>query len=123
MEAIVKTHNNTVEAAPAASTTQAQINKENVSGDSTTKANAIALPIVISQWQKNSREILRVRLDAYKGQTVIDCRAWYGEPDNLKAGRGGLTLSVKHLPALAAALETALKQAYTNGLLQEGGDD
>lgn len=85
-------------------------------------ADASALPIVISEWQKNSREVLRVRLDAYKGQTVIDCRAWYGEPDNLKPGRGGLTLSVKHLPALADALSKALEQANANGLLQEGGD-
>jgi Transcriptional Coactivator p15 (PC4) len=75
-------------------------------------------PAVVSEWQKNSREILRIRLDAYKGQTVIDCRAWYGEPDNLKAGRGGLTLSVKHLPALAAGLVEALDLARRHGLLE-----
>ena len=80
--------------------------------------DAITLPIVISEWQKNSREILRVRLDEYKGQTVIDCRAWYGEPDNLKAGRGGLTLSVKQLPALAAGLVEALDLARRHVLLE-----
>jgi hypothetical protein len=70
---------------------------------------SIAVPIVISEWQKNSREILRVRLDAYKGQTGIDCRAWYGEPDNLKP---------KHLPALAAGLVEALDLARRHGLLE-----
>ena len=49
---------------------------------------------VIAEWQKNSRETLRVRLDEYQGQRVIDCRAWYADKaGNLKPGRGGLTVS------------------------------
>lgn len=83
----------------------------------------LAEPIVISVWAKNSRETLQVRLDAFKGQAVIDARAWYsGRDGELKPGRGGLTVSVKHLPDLAAALAKALDVAKAHGLIAgEGG--
>ena len=75
--------------------------------------------IIIAEWQKNSREFLRVRLDEYQGQHVIDLRAWYGDKaGNLTPGRGGLTVSVKHLPQLAKALDDALKAANAYGLLE-----
>ena len=49
--------------------------------------------IIIAEWQKNSRERLRVRLDSFKGQSVFDCRAWYeGKDGDMKPGRGGLTV-------------------------------
>jgi len=80
--------------------------------------------IVVAEWQKNSRETLRVRLDEYQGQAVICCRAWYTSADGpLKAGRGGLTVSLRHLPALASALAQALDTAKSNCLIApEGGD-
>ena len=74
--------------------------------------------IVIAEWQKNSRETLRVRLDEYQGQRIVDCRAWYTDKaGNLKPGRGGLTVSVKHLPNLAKALGDALIAAKGQGVL------
>ncbi len=80
--------------------------------------------IVIAEWQKNSRETLRVRLDSYQGQAVICARAWYTDSDgNLKPGRGGLTVSIRHLPALAAALARAGEIATSAGLLEAKGDD
>jgi hypothetical protein len=83
----------------------------------------LAGPIVIASWQKNSRETLQIKLDDFKGQAVIDCRAWYADKDGeLKPGRGGLTVSVKHLPALSAGLAAALKTAMAAGLISEGGE-
>lgn len=74
---------------------------------------------IISEWQKNSRETLRVRLDEYQGQRVICCRAWYVDKDgNKRPGRGGLTISVRHLPQLARALDDALNAAKASGLLE-----
>ena len=74
--------------------------------------------IVIAEWQKNSRETLRVRLDSYQGQAVICARSWYEASDGtLKPGRGGLTVSIRHLPALASALAKAVDAATTSGLL------
>jgi Transcriptional Coactivator p15 (PC4) len=79
--------------------------------------NAIPKPITIAEWQRNSRETMRVRLDTYQGRAVIDCRAWYAGPDGaLCPGRSGLTLGVKHLPALAGALKLALEEARLRGL-------
>lgn len=71
-------------------------------------------PITIAAWPKNSRETLQVRLDTFKGQAVVDCRAWYAGSDGaLKPGRGGLTLSTRHLPQLADALAKALAAVTT----------
>lgn len=74
---------------------------------------------IIAEWQKNSRETLRVRLDEYQGQPVICCRAWYADKDgNVRPGRGGLTVGVRHLPQLAKALDDALNAAKAFGLLE-----
>ena len=74
--------------------------------------------IIIAEWQKNSRETLRVRLDSYQGQAVICARSWYQASDGtLKPGRGGLTVSIRHLPALASAFVKAMEAATASGLL------
>jgi hypothetical protein len=72
---------------------------------------------IVSEWPINARENLRVRLDVYQGREVLDIRRWYaGGGLEHKPGRG-LSISVKHLPALAAALISALSQAEAAGLL------
>ena len=79
-------------------------------------------PLTIASWPKNSRETLQVRLAEFKGQPVIDCRAWYpGSDGELKPGRGGLTLSTRHLPALADAMAKAVAIATASGLLTGDG--
>src|SRR5690242_7558220 len=73
-------------------------------------------PIVIAAWPKNGRETLQIKLDSFKGQPVIDCRCWYLDKDGiLRPGRGGLTVSIKHLPALAAGLAQAVDVARDTG--------
>jgi hypothetical protein len=63
--------------------------------------------------------MIRVRLDIYQGRDIIDLRRWYSDGNiDHKPGRG-LAISVKHLPALAAALNAALSQAEAAGLLTE----
>jgi hypothetical protein len=66
--------------------------------------------IVVSEWPRNSREVLRVRLSEFKGQPVVCIRAWFPKADGgLAPGRDGLTVSVRHLPALAEAINRALE--------------
>jgi hypothetical protein len=75
--------------------------------------------IIIAEWQKNSRETMRVKLDFYQGEAVICARAWYAGNDGIqKPGRGGLTISVRHLPTLASAFAKAVETANAAGLIQ-----
>ena len=79
--------------------------------------------IIIAEWRKNSRETLRVRLDIYQGQKVICARSWYQASDGtLKPGRGGLTISIRHLRALASALAKAEETANAAGLFETKED-
>jgi hypothetical protein len=75
------------------------------------------LPVLISEWPRNAREMLRIKLDVYRGNAVVDRRCWY--PDKatgeMKPGRGGVTLAVKHLPDLAAALGAAVDEVRRLG--------
>jgi hypothetical protein len=75
-------------------------------------------PIVIAEWQRNSREIIGVALDRYNDRQTIDIRScWQDGEGNWRPGRGDLTLGVKHLPALAEGLAEALQRAQVLGLL------
>lgn len=85
-------------------------------------SNHLAFPIVIAEWPRNSREIVRVALDRYHGHITVDCRSWYRDDAALKPGRSGITLAVKHLPALAEAMARALEAAADLGVLDDGGD-
>jgi hypothetical protein len=74
------------------------------------------LPFTAGEWPRNGR----IRLDRYKHHVIVDCRTWWRDAaGELRPGRGGLTLSVRHLPALAEALDTALAHAMALGLLSE----
>jgi hypothetical protein len=73
--------------------------------------------MIISEWERNSREIVRVALDQYNGQYTINVRVWYRDGDEFKPGRSGLTLALKHLPKLATGLASALSRAEAIGMI------
>jgi Transcriptional Coactivator p15 (PC4) len=76
-------------------------------------------PIIIAEWNRNDREVVRISLDQFNGRDTIDIRSWWRDSDgDLKPGRGGLTLAVKHLPALAEGLADALDRARALGLVE-----
>lgn len=77
-------------------------------------------PIIIAEWDRNAREVVRVALDYYNGRHTINARVWYHDDDGLKPGKTGITLAVKHLPALAEALAKAEVRARELGLLDGG---
>lgn len=70
-----------------------------------------AFPIVIAEWERNAREVVRVALDCYRGAYTIDVRVWWFSGSTLKPGKTGITLSVKHVTGLADALAKADSRA------------
>jgi hypothetical protein len=81
-----------------------------------------SFPIVIGEWERNSREVIRVALDLYNGRHAINARVWYRAGDAVKPIKFGITLAAKHLPALSDAMGKALDAARHVGLLNEGGE-
>ena len=76
-------------------------------------------PVIVAEWNRNDREVVRVALDRYNGRETIDIRAWWQDAEGgWRPGRSGLTLAVKHLPALANALAKALQRARVLGLIE-----
>jgi hypothetical protein len=83
--------------------------------------NPVAFPLVIAEWDRNSREVVRVALDRYNGWHTVNARVWYRDGDTLKPSKSGITLALKHLPLLADALARSLDAARELGLLDDGG--
>ena len=81
-----------------------------------------ALPILIAEGDRNAREIVRVALGLYNGKHTINVRVWYRDDDEVKPSKSGITLAVKHLPALADAVAKALDRARELGLVDDGGE-
>lgn len=77
--------------------------------------------IIISQWEKNAREVVRVSLDEFNGRPIVGIRVWFKPEgsDELRPGKAGIAMSVQHLPALAAAINGALGIAEGRGDIVE----
>lgn len=70
------------------------------------------LPLVIAEWPRNARDLIRVQLTEYQGTPVIDVRSWYRDGAGFpKPSKTGITLGVGNLPRLAEALSDALAEA------------
>jgi len=75
-------------------------------------------PVIIAEWPRSSREVLRLSLSEFKGAPTVDLRVWYDDgAGRMQAGRSGLTLSTKQLPRLAEAMARALAEAEARGLV------
>lgn len=80
--------------------------------------------VVIASWPRNARETIQVALDRYQDCDTIDLRTWFTAADGTeRATKSGISLSVRHLPAVATAITAALVEARERGLLpqDEGG--
>ncbi len=82
---------------------------------------APSFPIVIAEWPRNDREIVRIALDRFNGRFTIDLRAWWRDDSGIFRPGRGLTIAVKHVPALANGLAEALRRARTYGLIEAVG--
>jgi Transcriptional Coactivator p15 (PC4) len=76
-------------------------------------AMTLAEPIVVAEFWANRRgEAVRVQLREYEGQALIDVRRYYtGAEGKLLPTQKGLSLVVRRLPDLAAAIGKALNTA------------
>jgi hypothetical protein len=76
------------------------------------------MPWIIAEWEKNSREMIRVGIDSYRGKTLISIRTWYFDDEKkLKPGKQGATYELKHLKKISKALKQANIQVRKNGLI------
>jgi hypothetical protein len=74
--------------------------------------------IVIAELDKNARETIRVALSSYEGTPTFSIWRWYRTPTGeLRPGKGGLVIGLRHLPGLAEAVESALATAKEMGRL------
>ena len=63
---------------------------------------------LISKFEKNSIEEIRVELSEYKGQTYLNVRAWVkGDNGEFLPTRKGITLNIELIPDLIEALKKA----------------
>jgi hypothetical protein len=75
-------------------------------------------PIEIARFWKNRRgEGIIVHLSEYKGPILINERTWFTATDGPLKPEKSLACSVRHLPERAAALNRALVEARTLGLI------
>jgi hypothetical protein len=78
--------------------------------------------IPFAEFKKNGRECVRVVVELFKGSTVNAVRVWYrDQAGELRPGRSGISMAIKHLPALAEGLVKALAWARERGLFDDGG--
>ena len=75
---------------------------------------------MVTEIAKNSREVLRVMLQTFKGRELVSVRVWYRERegDALRPGKNGLTVRVEKLPELHEAIGKAIEAAKREGTLR-----
>jgi hypothetical protein len=74
--------------------------------------------IVIAELDKSAREKVRVALGHYNGTPIVSLWLWYRTPTGeFRPGKGGLSIGLRHLPALKEAVESALTKARELGRL------
>jgi hypothetical protein len=80
---------------------------------------AAGFPINIAAWPRNSRDIVRIDLNRFKGRFTIEVRVWWKDSGGqFKPSRDGITFGVEHLPHLAEGVVAALRRAEQFGLVE-----
>jgi hypothetical protein len=67
--------------------------------------------LIVAEFDRNSRERIRIALDEYRGCNTVDVRVWYRDGNQWKPSKSGITTAVSNLPALASGLTLALAKA------------
>jgi hypothetical protein len=74
---------------------------------------------IIAEWPLNTRESARVSIEKYNGVWLINLRKWFeAESGEMRPGKQGIALGMRHLPQLAEAVTTALSIARQRGLVE-----
>lgn len=82
-------------------------------------------PIIVAEFRKNAREVVRVSLDNFKGTQCVSVRLFFeAASGEMRPGRSGISMAIRHLPNLAGALADVLAKAQASGLIAAAkGDD
>jgi transcriptional coactivator p15 (PC4) len=76
------------------------------------------LPVICGEWLRNGHDVIRVTLDTFNGREIIDLRVWFRDSaGDWRPSRSGLTLGIRPLPTLVAALTEANARARILGLV------
>ncbi len=74
--------------------------------------------VVITRFEKNKKEEVRVSLDTFHGRKLINLRVFYQDDDGtMKPGKQGLALSVDRYKDLAGAILELGQSLKSSGLL------
>lgn len=75
---------------------------------------------VVSKFNKNAMEEIRVSLSEFKGHRLIDIRSFFGrKEDDRNPTKKGISISVALYPDLKKAIEELEEVLLADGLLQE----
>ena len=58
-------------------------------------------PILIAEWERNAREVVRAAIDSYRRHSTIDVGVWWRAGNVLKPGKTSITLGVRNVENLA----------------------
>jgi hypothetical protein len=69
---------------------------------------AVAFPILVAEWPRNEREVLRIMLSKFRGRISIDVRVWFGtERGELRPSRRGVSLRLTEISDIRAGMRKA----------------
>jgi Transcriptional Coactivator p15 (PC4) len=71
---------------------------------------------IVAQFEKNSREEVRVSIDDFRGHKIINIRAYYRSGDQWLPGKQGLALTVDRYRDLADAILKLGEELQGQGL-------
>ena len=82
---------------------------------------SLAEPVTVAEFWANRRgQSVRVQLTEIEGVRCIDVRRYETINGRLQPTQKGLALAIHKLPALAAAINKALRKAQELGLIKDG---
>jgi Transcriptional Coactivator p15 (PC4) len=74
--------------------------------------------VLVSQFEKNKKEEVRVSIDTFHGRKLINIRVFYKDDDGtMKPGKQGFALSVEQYKDLAGAILELGQHLKAEGLI------
>ena len=78
--------------------------------------------LIVAEFERNGREVVRITLETFKGHKTINIRTWYRDRGGeLRPSRSGIAMSIRHLPALAEGITKAFQIAQEVAAFDRGG--
>ena len=76
---------------------------------------------LITEFEKNSQEVIRVQLREFRGHQLLDVRVFYHpeEGGEVRPSKKGISVSAELVPKIRAAIEEAEKALREAGVLDD----